>query len=123
MVYHGSYSGPDAQAGALRTLDAVVLLSTHNEGMPLSLIEAMAAGLPWVATARGGTPELAESTADCELVARPGDPAACRDAVLRLAGRIKEGMTSRARQRAVWERSFAPAVVRRAWLEHLGLPA
>ncbi len=119
LTYHGAYTGPAQQAAALVDLDAVVLFSVHNEGMPLSLIETMAAGLPWVASARGGTPELAESAGDCELVQHPEDYDECRAAVLRLAARLHDGLTSRAAQRAVWERRFAPAVVRAQWLEFL----
>ena len=120
LAYHGAYTGPAQQAAALAQLDAVALFSVHNEGMPLSLIESMAAGLPWVASARGGTPELAESAADCELVADPENYTACRDAVLRLATRIHYGQTARTAQRAVWERRFAPATVRTQWVEFLG---
>lgn len=119
LVYHGSYANPAQQAAALAGLDAVALFSVHNEGMPLSLIETMAAGLPWVASARGGTPELAESAANCELVDRPEVYENCRAATLRLASRIRAGETSRAAQRAVWETRFAPAVVRAQWIEYL----
>jgi len=120
VVYHGGYTNPAQQAAALDALDAVVLFSVHNEGMPLSLIESMAAGLPWVATARGGTPELAESAPDCELVEHPENYEECREAVLRLAARIRHGQTSRTAQRGVWDRRFAPAVVRAQWIAYLG---
>ncbi len=120
VTYHGGYSSPAQQAEAFAALDAVALFSVHNEGMPLSLIETMAAGLPWVASARGGTPELAESAPDCELVQHPENYEECRAAVLALAARIHEGRTSRAAQRAVWDRRFAPAVVRTQWLDYLG---
>jgi glycosyltransferase involved in cell wall biosynthesis len=41
----------------LRAADVLVLAS-HNEGNPLAVLEGMAAGLPVVATAVGGVPEL-----------------------------------------------------------------
>lgn len=119
VVYHGGYSNPAQQAAALTELDAVALFSVHNEGMPLSLIESMAAGLPWVASARGGTPELAESAPDCELVAHPDNYDECRSAVLALANRIRSLATSRSAQRGVWERRFAPPVVRTLWISYL----
>jgi glycosyltransferase involved in cell wall biosynthesis len=119
LVYHGSYANPQQQAAALAGLDAVALFSVHNEGMPLSLIESMAAGLPWVASARGGTPELGESAENCELVTRPESYEECRAATLRLATRIRSGETSRAAQRAVWEARFAPPRVRAQWVQYL----
>jgi glycosyltransferase involved in cell wall biosynthesis len=44
-------------APVYRTLDAVVLTSL-NEGTPVTLIEAMASGIPVVATEVGGVPDL-----------------------------------------------------------------
>jgi glycosyltransferase involved in cell wall biosynthesis len=51
--------------------DAAVLTS-HSEGIPLVLIEAMAAGLPVAATNVGGIPEIVTSGAEGQLTA-PGD--------------------------------------------------
>ena len=39
---------------------AVAVLTSNNEGMPVSLMEAAACGVPAVATALGGIPELVE---------------------------------------------------------------
>lgn len=62
----------------------VFALSSFSEGMPLALIEAMAAGIPVVATRAGGTEEVA--TPGTGRLVAPGDSeamAACiRDALL-----------------------------------------
>lgn len=117
LTYHGAYASASVHASALLALDAIILLSTHNEGMPLSLIEAMSAGLPWVATDRGGTRELATSPADC--VIGPGDVGVAElgGSVRVLADRILAGTTSRRRQRAHYDERFSPGVVARLWLD------
>jgi glycosyltransferase involved in cell wall biosynthesis len=61
---------------------AVFVLSSHMENAPLALLEAMAAGVPVVATRVGGVPELVpEGTG---LLVEPGDAAALAAAIGRL---------------------------------------
>lgn len=50
----------------------VFVLGSNWEGNPLALMEAMSAGLPVVATAVGGVPEIVDSEANGILV-KPGD--------------------------------------------------
>jgi glycosyltransferase involved in cell wall biosynthesis len=119
IVYHGAYAGIAAQAAAFAQLDAVVLFSTHNEGMPLSLIEAMSAGLPWIATDRGGTRELAVSPANCVVVSHPASDGDLRNAIHELSGRIRHGVTSRVAQRHSYDENFSPSVVGGRWLEFI----
>jgi len=64
------------------TLDALVLTSV-SEAQPLVALEAMAAGVPVVATAVGGCPELIGGAG---LLTRPGDPRSTAAAVLRVLG-------------------------------------
>jgi len=117
LFYHGAYRSAEAHARALLDLDALVLFSTHNEGMPLSLIEAMSAGLPWIATDRGGTRELAAGSLDSLLVPASATPAECRDGVRELARRIRSGETSRRAQRDAYDARFAPLRVAARWLD------
>ncbi|HUR40468.1 MAG TPA: glycosyltransferase [Verrucomicrobiae bacterium] len=66
-----------------REIDGVVLASEH-EGIPVALMDAMASGLPVIATAVGGTPELVtESTG---LLVPRGDAAALTHAMDQLLG-------------------------------------
>ncbi|HEY3839155.1 MAG TPA: glycosyltransferase [Bryobacteraceae bacterium] len=63
----------------------IFALASLWEGNPLSVMEAMAAGLPCVVTAVGGVPELVLNQVQ-GLVVPPGDAAALSAAMLRLAG-------------------------------------
>ncbi|MBI1903237.1 MAG: glycosyltransferase [Planctomycetia bacterium] len=62
----------------------IFLLTSISEGIPVTLIEAMAARLPVVATSVGGVPEVVVR-GQTGLLAPARDDAALADAVLRLA--------------------------------------
>jgi glycosyltransferase involved in cell wall biosynthesis len=84
--------------------------------MPLSLIEAMASGLPWIATDRGGTRELAVSDDDSILLKADFRDEDAKAAALDLASRLRDGVTSRAAQRAAFERLLKRETVVAQWL-------
>jgi glycosyltransferase involved in cell wall biosynthesis len=62
----------------------VFCLASRNEGLPVALMEAYAAGLPVVATRVGGLPEVVEDGRSGLLVA-PEDPGALAEAILAVA--------------------------------------
>jgi glycosyltransferase involved in cell wall biosynthesis len=57
----------DKKVEVLRDADIFVLPS-HHEGLPISIIEAMAAGLPVIATCVGGIPDLVNNSRSGILV-------------------------------------------------------
>ncbi|MBN1884270.1 MAG: glycosyltransferase [Candidatus Krumholzibacteriota bacterium] len=61
----------------------IFVLSSRSEGMPMTLIEALAAGVPAVATAVGGVPEVIEDGRTGMLVP-PGDSGALAGAIAAL---------------------------------------
>jgi len=70
-------------AGALASLD-IFVLSSLTEGLPLVILEAMAMGLPVVATRVGGVPEVAPE-ALFPWYADPGNAPQLADSMLRAA--------------------------------------
>jgi glycosyltransferase involved in cell wall biosynthesis len=91
-----------ARVMALCRQAALLVLNSSHEGLPHVAVEAMAAGVPVVATAVGGTPEVVEHGVTGVLVP-PGDHAALRDAVAALLARPERaaemGRAGRARVR------------------------
>lgn len=79
VQFLGQVSGP---AGVL-SRGRVFVLPSDSEGISLTLLEAMAAGVPVVATKVGGTPEVLED-GKTGLLVPPNDPVALSEAIRRL---------------------------------------
>jgi len=99
-------------ADVLAAID-VACLSSDYEGMPLSVMEYMAAGKPIVATRVGGVPEIVDDGVEALLVPRR-DPQAFAKAVedLLLDPVLAADLGRAARARQQRERSLASAVER-----------
>jgi glycosyltransferase involved in cell wall biosynthesis len=81
---------PDAVAALWDTLDVLVLPSLWWENSPLTVLEALAAGVPVVASRTGGVPEVIPEGAG--VLVPPGDAGALREALDGvLAGRLLAG--------------------------------
>jgi glycosyltransferase involved in cell wall biosynthesis len=82
-------------------LASVDLGSGVHEGIPVALIEAMSYGIPVVATATGGTPELL--LPGTGLLVPPADPAALADALQTLLrdGKLRDRLGDSGRQRVL----------------------
>ena len=92
--------GPRGDVSEVLARSDVFVLSSRSEGFPVSILEAMAAGLPVVATDVGGVAEAVVQDETGDLVP-PGDPQALAEALERLvadpARRRRLGEAGRAR--------------------------
>ncbi|HKT19908.1 MAG TPA: glycosyltransferase family 4 protein [Stellaceae bacterium] len=99
---------PDALSDAYRAADLFVLPSFH-EGYGMALAEAMAHGLPIVATSAGAIPSTVPDTAG--LLVAPGDAAALAEALLRMIeqrsilNRLAQGAAAAATALPDWDQA------------------
>ena len=77
------FLGPRRDVPDLLNAMDIFVLPSHSEGVSLALLEAMAAGLPVIATAVGGLPEVVQD-GDNGLLIPPRDSAALAAALERL---------------------------------------
>lgn len=106
------FHGQVADAEAIYRAFDVFVLSSRTEGTPVSLFEAMEAGVPVVAARVGGVPDVVEDGEEARLVGaeNPRALAAAVREIRKHPGRAAE-MTGRARARL--ESDFAPG----PWLD------
>ena len=101
---------PQTDVARLLMAAQVFVLSTHFEALPISILEAMRAGLPVVATDVGGISESVRHQQTGLLVPR-GDVAGLRDALLQVicapALRLAMGNAGR----ALWHARFTSATM------------
>jgi glycosyltransferase involved in cell wall biosynthesis len=108
-------------ARLLRAAD-LFLLTSISEGIPLTLIEAMAAGLPVVTTRVGGVPEVVEE-ALTGCLTPAGDDALLAEKILHLAAdrslRLHMGRRGCERARALFSESHMHAQYHQLYQEML----
>ena len=98
----------------MNSLDVFVLPS-FAEGTPKSIIEAMAHGVPVIATTVGGIADVVDG--ESGILVPPGDSAALADAMLLLARDHKRRVAMGAAARLRYEKLFSQRAVLPLMLE------
>jgi len=94
----------------------VFVLPSYYEGVPLTLLEAMAAGLPVIATAVGGVPDVV-SPSETGLLVKPGDVAGLAAAIVWMGNHPREASLMGEKARITVEAHFSSASMAAAYLE------
>ncbi|SKB98402.1 Glycosyltransferase involved in cell wall bisynthesis [Parapedobacter luteus] len=115
LNYHGVFHGLEELTKVLDQIDAYLLLSTHPEGLPISLLEAMSAGVPWIATNRGGINDIACDPLSTRVINSLTDFDVVKKEILSFVADIRSGKISRQKQKELYESKFSPAVLVKRW--------
>lgn len=102
-----TFTGWRQDVYAILSLMDIFVLPSLSEGVPKSIIEAMALGKPVIATKVGGVPELVKH-GETGMILEPCNVSALADAIIRLAKdkSLREKLGSKARQIAHQEYSI-----------------
>jgi glycosyltransferase involved in cell wall biosynthesis len=104
----GVYSRPTDRTSFMRGLDVFLLPST-TEGTPNCIVEAMAHGVPVIATSVGGIPDVV--TPEVGILVPPGDDNALAQAMVSLAADPRRRAEMRLAAVERYERLFSPSSV------------
>jgi glycosyltransferase involved in cell wall biosynthesis len=114
IFYHGTFSTKSELQKIVGFLDAFLLLTTHAEGLPVSLLEIMSAGVPWISTNKGGIPDIACDPLSTRIIDISNYECVKRS-VLQLADDIKNGNVPRDKQMMLYKKNFSPTVLIEKW--------
>lgn len=108
--------GNRTDVGKLLAAADAFCLPSHHEGLPISLLEAMQAGLACIATRVGGVPGLISDGGDGLLV-EPGDPDDLAAALERVLLDAELARSLGARARGLVERRYSIAAASSAYAD------
>ncbi|MEQ1747872.1 MAG: glycosyltransferase [Prosthecobacter sp.] len=117
----GRYPSGEEGAQLMCSYHALILPSTGSEGLPLILLEAMAYGIPFIATDVGAIRDCCEGNMDCILV-QP-EPKALASALVEMVRRIQSAHIKPDRLRSWYEAHFSTTMMSSRWRRFLDNPS
>ena len=112
-VFLNDWVATDALPAVFRKA-AIHFLPSYHEGLPMAILETMAAGIPNVTTKVGGIPELIQSGENGYLVAA-GDTQAMIETLSSLLANEEERIKSSQQARATIEQQYALTPYMKRW--------
>jgi glycosyltransferase involved in cell wall biosynthesis len=119
VLYHGLLSASEELSEAMQSIDVFALFSSHREGLPLSLLEAMSSGLPWIASDRGGISDLFIDRCNTILLPQDFSYLDALNATRKMAENVSGGLTSPAALIRAYQTQFSPYVLTNEWSDLL----
>ena len=121
VKYHGTFNGKDELKKILAFLNALLLLSTHSEGLPICLLEAMSAGLPWLATDKGGLRDIACDPYTTRVIPASSSYEEIKKAVSSMVSDLKKGKIPSTSQMELYSSNFSASSIISKWQNAFGL--
>lgn len=116
---HGEYDA-EGLGNIMAHTDLLVFPTNHAEGLPLTLLECMAYGVPFVASDAGAIPTLAEDNPDVRVV--PLEQAAFDRAIEEMSASIRAGQIRGDRLQEWYRARFGYVQTSKQWLQALLAP-
>jgi glycosyltransferase involved in cell wall biosynthesis len=113
---HVTFFGERTDVGDWLSRADLFVMSSVSEGLPVSLLEAMEAGLPQVVTSVGGMAEVVGMSGGGTLVP-PRDPRALAASMVALADNPRRLAELGARSRACYRQHFSPERMNAEYLD------
>lgn len=115
--YKGSYSNSIELENIFNSIDGILLFSTHSEGLPISLLEAESAGIPWIASDIGGVSDLKNENDSNILIPNSFSYEQAKECLLRFLISLEKLETlPNKNQISNYEMKYSQLVISKSWL-------
>jgi len=115
IKYHGQFNGQKELKSVLQKIDGYLLLSVHPEGLPISLLEIMSAGIPWMATNKGGISDITCDPVATRMLQSLEPYDSLKEQIIEFADDIATGKIDKEKQIRLYDTKFAPNVLVKQW--------